>query len=140
MASPLLDLTRDDDAHMAARLSAEPLIWIGTTRPDGRPHHVPVWFLWDDPTILIFSGDNLKVRNLEKNPAVWLSLDTAAGGNDIVLIDGDAELLDRSDVSAATTPGFVRKYDPLMSQMSFEVWARMFPQPILVSVTKIMGW
>ena len=45
----LLDVTRADDRHTAQRLSAEPVIWLGTVRPDGRPHNVPVWFAWHDP-------------------------------------------------------------------------------------------
>jgi hypothetical protein len=26
-------------------------IWISTTRPDGRPHAVPVWFVWDGASL-----------------------------------------------------------------------------------------
>lgn len=44
MPTPLLDLSRPDDRHTAARLTAEPVIWLGTVGSDGRPHHVPVWF------------------------------------------------------------------------------------------------
>jgi len=33
----LLDVTRTDDRHTVQRLSAEPIIWLGTVRPDGRP-------------------------------------------------------------------------------------------------------
>ena len=32
-----------DDAA-AQRLATEPILWLATTRPDGRPHLVPVWF------------------------------------------------------------------------------------------------
>src|SRR4051794_28986190 len=51
VTEPLLDLGRPEDAHMHARLSSEPIAWLGTTTPAGRPHHVPVWFLWDDPLV-----------------------------------------------------------------------------------------
>jgi hypothetical protein len=40
----LLDRNRPDDAHTDARLTTEPVIWLGTTCPDARPHHIPVWF------------------------------------------------------------------------------------------------
>ena len=36
----LLDVARGDDRHTAERLAAEPVIWLGTVRPDGRPHDV----------------------------------------------------------------------------------------------------
>ncbi len=59
----LLDVAHGDDRHTAERLTAEPVIWLGTVRPDGRPHHVPVWFAWHDPLVLIFSmPDTAKVR------------------------------------------------------------------------------
>jgi predicted pyridoxine 5'-phosphate oxidase superfamily flavin-nucleotide-binding protein len=49
----LLDVARGDDRHTAERLTAEPVIWLGTVRPDGRPHHVPIWFVWHDPLVLL---------------------------------------------------------------------------------------
>jgi PPOX class probable F420-dependent enzyme len=70
----LLDAARGDDRHTAERLTAEPVIWLGTVRPDGRPHNVPVWFAWHDPLVLIFSMPNTaKVRNVRASPAVSLS-------------------------------------------------------------------
>ena len=89
----LLDVARGDDRHTAERLTAEPVIWLGTVRPDGRPHNVPVWFAWHDPLVLIFSMPNTaKVRNMRASPAVSLSLDSADGGRDIVLAEGRATL------------------------------------------------
>jgi PPOX class probable F420-dependent enzyme len=90
----LLDMTRGDDRHIAERLSAEPIIWLGTVRPDGRPHNVPVWFAWHEPTILIFSmPGTAKVRDMQRSPAVSLALDSADGGQDIVLAEGRAKLI-----------------------------------------------
>ena len=44
-------------------------------RADGRPHLVPVWFLWDGETLLIFSEpEKQKVRNLRANGQVSLAL------------------------------------------------------------------
>ena len=63
----LLDVTRTDDRHTSERLSAEPIIWLGTVRPDGRPHNVPVWFAWHDPMVLIFSMP--KTAKVAPNPA-----------------------------------------------------------------------
>jgi PPOX class probable F420-dependent enzyme len=90
----LLNVTRTDDRHTAQRLSAEPVIWLGTVRPDGRPHNVPVWFAWHDPMVLIFSmPKTAKVRDVRLSPAVSLALDSADGGQDIVLAEGRAELI-----------------------------------------------
>ena len=76
-----MDVTRTDDRHTAQRLSAEPIIWLGTVRPDGRPHNVPVWFAWHDPMVLVFSmPKTAKVRDVRLSPAVSLALDSADGG------------------------------------------------------------
>jgi PPOX class probable F420-dependent enzyme len=93
VAQPLLDRNRPDDAHTGTRLAAEPVIWLGTTGPDIRPHHVPVWFCWRDPEVLIFSMPGTrKLRNLQRNPQVTLNLDSAANGQDIALAEGRAQL------------------------------------------------
>ena len=73
----MLDLTKERDAHIDERLRAELMMWLSTVQPDGRPHLVPVWFLWDGRTILIFSRPNQqKLRNLRHNPNVVVALDT----------------------------------------------------------------
>ena len=33
------------------RLENEPLVWMATTRPDGRPHAKPVWGVYVDETL-----------------------------------------------------------------------------------------
>ncbi len=39
--------------HIEERLRSNEMVWLTTVRPDGRPHSVPVWFLWDGATVLI---------------------------------------------------------------------------------------
>jgi len=108
----LLDVTRSDDRHTSERLAAEPVIWLGTVRRDGRPHNVPVWFAWHDPAVLIFSiPGTVKVRNVRRSPAVSLALDSADGGQDIVLADGRAEFPADADPQLRLLTGtFQEKY------------------------------
>jgi hypothetical protein len=118
----LLDVTRTDDRHTAQRLSAEPIIWLGTVRPDGRPHNVPVWFAWHDPMVLI-------------------SLDSAGGGQDIVLAEGRAELISGPDRHPHFLAGrFREKYAQSMGPVSFEQWRSTFSQPLLIHVNRIIAW
>jgi nitroimidazol reductase NimA-like FMN-containing flavoprotein (pyridoxamine 5'-phosphate oxidase superfamily) len=71
----MLDLNRPHHAHIDRRLRSEPIIWLATAGPDRRPHLVPLWFLWDGATVLLFSlSGTRKLRNLGGNPAVVLSL------------------------------------------------------------------
>ena len=69
--------------------------WVGTTRPDGRPHVMPVWGLW----VLghfYFGTDrsSRKARNLEANPAVIVHLDSA---DDVVIVEGKAVIVEKLD-------------------------------------------
>src|SRR5215469_10155544 len=78
----MVDFKRKLDVSIDQRLCTDPVIWLHSTRPDGRPHVVPVWFLWDGATILIFSLPNTqKLRNLQHCPTVMLALDSANQGS-----------------------------------------------------------
>jgi PPOX class probable F420-dependent enzyme len=95
------------------RLRADAIIWLTSTRPNGRPPVVPVWFLYDDATMLIFSLlATQKVRNLRQNPAVMLALDSARHGNETFMLEGRSTLLDVPAVQA-TLPAFADKYAAL---------------------------
>lgn len=64
--------------------------------PAGRPHVVPVWYLWDGSAVWIHSmGSSRKVRNVRSNPYCSVVIDAADSGVDFwaVLIEGDAELV-----------------------------------------------
>jgi hypothetical protein len=65
--------------------------FLGTTRPDGRPHVAPVGALWDDGDFYLTSGgETRKARNLAANPACTIAV--ALKGIDLVL-EGEAVLV-----------------------------------------------
>ena len=138
----LLDVTRTDDRHTSERLSTEPIIWLGTVRPDGRPHNVPVWFAWHDPMVLIFSmPKTAKVADVRLSPAISLALDSADGGQDIVLAEGRAELIAGADRLPHLLAGtFREKYAGSLGAMSFDQWRSTFSQPLLIHVDRITAW
>ena len=138
----MLDLSQPKDAHVNKRLQNEKMIWLSTVRPNGRPHLVPVWFFWDGTTILIFSQPNAqKVRDIRHNSSVMLALDTAQEGDDVVLIEGDAVLLDPASVNA-TQSAYAQKYESWMQRMgsNAEALAKEYSQPIRVIPTKFISW
>jgi PPOX class probable F420-dependent enzyme len=138
----MLDLTSPKDAHISERLQAEPIIWLSTTRPDSRPHLVPVWFLWDGQTFLIFSKpDNQKIRNVRHNPSVMLALEAANQGSDVVLIEGEATLL-TEPASTAMSPEYLAKYAAFIAQMQWtpEGMAATYSQAIRVQPTRFLAW
>jgi PPOX class probable F420-dependent enzyme len=142
MEEAMLDLTQARDAHINERLRSEPIIWLGTTRPDGRPHLVPVWFLWENPTILIFSQpDNQKIRNLRNNSSVTLALNAIDQGDDVVMIEGRAELVDDPTLKA-TAAAYAQKYDALLKRMgsTAEEMATSYSQAIRITPTRFIAW
>ena len=81
-----------------------------------------------------------KVRNLRRNPLVALTLDSAAGGQDIVLAEGSARLGGASTVEQIA-PLFASKYAAMLgSESSLEQWRTTFSMPVLVTVSRIVAW
>ena len=135
-----LDLNSERDAHFHQRLRDEAIIWLSTVRPDGRPHLVPVWFLWDGVTVLMFSQPYAqKVRNIRREQRVALALDTLDEGEDVVIIEGVAELLPTGTVDS-TLPAYVEKYARLMEdiQTNPEKMAAEYDQAIRITPTRFL--
>lgn len=90
------------------RLLSDRNVWLATTRADGRPHLVPIWFAWVNERFYICTeAKSVKVRNLKTNPRASVSLEN---GNQPLIAEGAARLLDPPhppEVVAA----FKEKYD-----------------------------
>ncbi|MGI8588021.1 MAG: pyridoxamine 5'-phosphate oxidase family protein [Chloroflexia bacterium] len=141
MQKATLDLSQPNNKHADERLRQDLMLWIGTTRPDGRPHLVPVWFLWDGQTILVFSKPDQKIRNLRQNKNVMLSLDDTHDGSDVVLIEGEAELLTHADV-AASAPAYAEKYAKKLASnhWTLDSMAADYSEVIRITPTKFRAY
>ena len=137
----MLDLNTERGAHVNERLNNDLVTWLTTVRPDGRPHTVPVWFLWDGSTILIFRAVKVKVQELKQNPNVTLALDPSNNGNDIVVVEGTAELVEDVNITVAL-PAFAKKYDALLKEMGWTVesMAPNYPHAVRVTPKKFLGF
>jgi len=136
------DQTKPNNAHVEQRLREEPIIWFTTVRADGRPHTVPVWFLWDGETFLIFSQPgNLKIRNLQRNPHIALALDGTKQGGDVVTVEGEAELLSEPSRNMIV-PAFGEKYASMIKTMGVDLdrLVEDYSQPIRIKPTKFITW
>ena len=106
----MLDLATEFGARADRRLRAEEIAWFVTVRPDGTPIPVPVWFVWDGETILLYSQPRAgKVRNIAANPRVSLHLDTDAHGDDMIVVTGEARV-DPSAPAMHVLPAYAEKY------------------------------
>lgn len=139
MAS-LLDLSKKREAHIAQRLRDDVIVWLTTVRPDGRPHAVAVWFLWDGETILIFSKPRQqKLVNIQHNPHVLLAVDNTRNGADPITIEGEATLLSPDEINVTAEP-YVAKYAELIKGIGYapEQMAADYSQPIRIVPTRII--
>ncbi len=137
-------LKRSMPASVEHRLRHEKVLWVSTTRPDGRPHLAPVWFLWEEEnaTILFFSKpDSHKIRNIRHNSAVLLALETAENGHSVVMLEGEATLLADPTVKIRP-PAYARKYADDFKEMNWEpeATAKQFSQAVRVIPTKLIHW
>jgi len=60
----------------AERLTASHDYWVATVCPDGRPHVMPVWAVWDGGCLWFSSSpDSRKARNLARDPRTTVTTD-----------------------------------------------------------------
>src|SRR5258706_5932062 len=124
--------------HVEERLRSNEMIWLVTVRPDGRPHSIPVWFLWEGATILIFSKRNTqKIRNLRQNPSVTLTLDDTKKG--VVILEGTAELLGQGEGREALQ-AYGEKYREGLRRIgvTVEAFTTLYSQPIRVTPVRLI--
>jgi len=71
-------------------LAAAETYWIATTRPDGRPHMMPVWAAWHAGRLWFEGGSaTRRARNLALEPAITVGIDLPVDGS--VVVEGLAE-------------------------------------------------
>ena len=73
------------------RLAEARNFWVSTVCPDGSPHTMPVWAVWDTGALWFSSSlRSRKVRNLQADPRCTVATEHAA---DPVIIEGRAEIV-----------------------------------------------
>lgn len=81
------------------RLERARAYWLATTRPDGRPHAVPVWGVVVDGVVYFGGGpQTVWARNLAQRPQVALHLESA---DEAVIIEGVVERHTEENTEAA---------------------------------------
>ena len=83
--------------------------WISTTRPDGRPHAVPVWGVWREGAFFFGTGKrSQKERNLKNNPWLVVHLES---DDEVIIIEGRVERVADPDLFANIAEVYSAKYD-----------------------------
>jgi general stress protein 26 len=95
-------------SHAKERLERSRNYWICTTRPDGRPHAMPVWGIWLEDALYFSTGRaSRKGQNLARNPAVSVHLES---GDDMVSLEGKVREVSDEQTIAKINPAYRKKY------------------------------
>lgn len=112
--------------EIISRLEKEKNIWLATMRPDGRPHLVPVWFVWQKSEFFIcVSSTSVKYKNIVQNGAVSLALED---GSTPVICEGGAVVVERP-WPGEINQEYKRKYDwEINTNTEYDALLRILPQ------------
>jgi PPOX class probable F420-dependent enzyme len=128
-----------EHTHAVARLRREKVAWLTTVRRDDQPQSSPVWLLYIDGEIVVYSKPTTqKVRNVRANAKVAVHLRDVDDGSDIVSIEGTAAI-DESYPPAAAIPAYLTKYRAMIADINMDPdsFAKSYSVPIRIRPTKI---
>lgn len=122
-------------AGVRGQLELAERYWIATTRPDGRPHVVPVDGIWMEE-LWYYGGSDKTVhqRAVSANPHVVMHLEDAMRA---VIVEGEVRVTEPSESLAARLVASSRKkygYAPTKSEYQKGVMT-LFPSRVLAWTT-----
>ena len=86
--------------------------WVVTVSPEGRPHAMPVWGVWDDDEqgfAFSCAPGSRKAANLRSNPQVTVAGDSTV---EAISIEGTATELSGTESAEPWIEAYIKKYGP----------------------------
>lgn len=133
-----LDPATDAGAEALRRLATEAIGWLTTVNPDGQPQSSPIWFLWRNGTIIVYSHVRApRNANIEGNPHVAFNLNTDDGGDNVVTMEGEARI-DLRLPPCSEDADFQARYRARIDGYGWtpEWHAANYPVPIVITPTR----
>ncbi len=134
----IFDANDERGAHALERLASERMAWLTTVTRDGQPQTMPIWFLWLDGKLLVYSDYRARRnKNIEANPRVSLHLPDDGSGNDIVVVEGIARI-DPDYPQVTDNPAYLAKYDEWIDRFvgGPAKMAQTYNVPILITPSR----
>jgi len=138
----MLDFSNRFGRHVNRRLRQEKVIWLTTVDSENTPQPRPVWFHWDGQTVLIFSErQKAKLRHIASNPRVALNFNTDEDGGDVVVLTGDARILDEPP-DPNRVKSYLKKYRAGIKDlgMTIKEFTDAYAIPILITPQAMRGF
>jgi PPOX class probable F420-dependent enzyme len=129
----------DERPDIQTRLDDEQIVWMTTVNAAGQPQTSPVWFLVQGESIVVYSlRATPRTRNIAANPHVSLNLNSTPSGNEVVVIEGLAEIVEDGP-PAHEEPDYVTKYEAAIEDLGMtpETFATDYPVRIHILPTRL---
>ena len=117
-----------------------------TLSPDGRPHVVPLWFVWLEDAIFLTCRRGSRVwRNLSRDPRIAVEIDRGQAWTEQagVVVEGEAEPLEPGDPAARRAlSAWFEKYRSELGGYGFAAYTEQVEHPILLRVRpdRVAAW
>lgn len=109
-----IDFSHGKGLQATERLETERTGWIVTTNALGVPQPSPVWFVWEDGAIVVYSKPkSAKLGNIRQNPNVAFMFNTNELGSDVTIFTGEARIVEGKP-GAESLPSYVSKYSGMI--------------------------
>jgi len=139
----MIDFSTNFGQKAKQHLDEEYFVWFTTVGADLTPQPRPVWFIWENDSILIFSRpDAHKVAHLKQHPNVALHFNTdEKADEDVIVFVGVAEI-DADAPPAHEVLAYLEKYRTGIAglDMTPESFSQEYSLAIRVKPTKVRGW
>jgi len=137
-----IDLATAAEPKLQELLQDEQVIWLTTTSKDGTPQPRPIWFIWDDDSVLMYSQpDTPKLAHIARNPRVALHFNSDRGGGQTYVLLGSAAIDDRAP-KADDHAVYLEKYHDGLASIGYtpERFSTEYSVAVRVHPTKIRGY
>jgi PPOX class probable F420-dependent enzyme len=134
----MIDPDTPEGVRALAHLEADLEVRLTTFTADGQPQTAPVWFLWSDGEVLIFSRRGARrIANLRADPHVELGFDDRPAGARIS-IEAEAHL-DRDGPPADRVPAYMARHGPTIASYGWSPskFANDYPDPVRIRPIRV---
>lgn len=139
----MIDPTTRAGARAVERLGQDLILWLTTVTPEGQPQTSPVWFLWLDEELLIYSRANTpRAANIRANPQVAANLDGDGGGGDVLSMEGEARIVRERAMLADVPPAYLEKHAEKLAEYGWTMESMLvdYPMEIRIRPSRIRAW
>jgi PPOX class probable F420-dependent enzyme len=133
-----LDPTTPAGARALERLHGDRIAWLTTTDPDGGPQSSPVWFVFEDGEVRIYSWIRAaRNENIRERPKVSFHIETEDDGDAYATMEGVARF-EPGAPPASTDPAFMAKYAAKIAEYGWTTgyYDEHYPHAIRIAPTR----